>query len=335
VRLTLPLLLLPAILSAQAPAPVNQWTVPWPDTRPRDPAVAPDGRVWFVGQAGNYVAVLDPRTGAFTRYEIDPGTHPHNLIVAPDGGVWYSGNQNGMIGRLDPATGQLRRFPMPEKDLTDPHTQVFDRSGNIWFTLQGSNAVGYLDTRSGKIRVVRMPESGSRPYGIALDSRGRPWFDEFGANRIGTIDPATFQLREYTIPDPGARPRRIVITPDDRIFVGDYSRGKLVALDPATGQFQEWQNPAGSRSAPYAMAGDDRGRVWQVETGPQPNQLVSFDPATSTFGRPIPVSESGGIVIRHMVFDLKTRSLWFGTDANTIGRLALGSLEGEGAQATP
>ncbi|MDH3297941.1 MAG: hypothetical protein OEM96_06670, partial [Gemmatimonadota bacterium] len=29
---------------------VEEWTVPWPDSRPRDPYAAPDGRVWFVGQ---------------------------------------------------------------------------------------------------------------------------------------------------------------------------------------------------------------------------------------------------------------------------------------------
>ncbi len=212
------LLLTPLAAAAQAPATVTEWPVPWEQSRPRDPMVAPDGRVWFVGQAGNYLAVLDPATGAITRY------------------------------------------PMPEADLTDPHTLTFDRAGNLWFTLQGSNAVGHLNATTGAIRIVRMPNPGSRPYGIVMDSKDRPWFVEFGANRIGTIDPGSYTLREYTIPDPGARPRRLVITPDDRIFAGDYARGKLVALDPATGTFEEWQNPAGARSAPYAMAGDDRCR---------------------------------------------------------------------------
>lgn len=324
-------LLVPSATAAQGPL-VTEWQVPWPDARPRDPYVAPDGRVWFVGQAGNFIAVLDPRSGEFKRYEIDPGTHPHNLIVAPDGGVWYAGNRNGMIGRLDPATGSIKRFPMPEKDLTDPHTMVFDRKGNIWFTLQGSNAVGYLDTRSGHIRVVRVPGSGARPYGIVLDSKGRPWFDEFGSNKVGTIDPASFKLEEHVLPDASARPRRIVVTPDDKVYVGDYNRGRLVMLDPATGKFTEWQNPAGARSAPYAMAGDDRGRVWQVETGVQPNRLVSFDPKTATFGTPIPVGESGGVVVRHMIFDPTTRSLWFGTDAGTIGRMSVAMAEAAAAR---
>ena len=39
---------------------VREWPVPWEKTRPRDPYVAPDGRVWFVGQQGNYIASFDP-----------------------------------------------------------------------------------------------------------------------------------------------------------------------------------------------------------------------------------------------------------------------------------
>ena len=34
--------------------------MPYEESRPRDPYVAPDGRIWFVGQAGNYVAYLEP-----------------------------------------------------------------------------------------------------------------------------------------------------------------------------------------------------------------------------------------------------------------------------------
>src|SRR5437867_2254398 len=83
--------------AAQTPAPpktvpIKEWKVPWDDTRPRDPYVARDGRVWFVGQVGNYLAVLDTVTGQFKRYDLDPGSGPHNLIVDDNGIVWYTGN---------------------------------------------------------------------------------------------------------------------------------------------------------------------------------------------------------------------------------------------------
>jgi virginiamycin B lyase len=34
---------------------LKEWEVEW-GGRTRDPYVAPDGKVWFVGQAGNYIA---------------------------------------------------------------------------------------------------------------------------------------------------------------------------------------------------------------------------------------------------------------------------------------
>jgi virginiamycin B lyase len=79
----------------------KEYTVPWEKTRPRDPIMDQSGRVWFVGQVGNYVANLDPKTGEFKRYTIEEGTHPHNLVVDAKGMVWFTGNENGRIVKLE------------------------------------------------------------------------------------------------------------------------------------------------------------------------------------------------------------------------------------------
>jgi virginiamycin B lyase len=308
---------------AQGPGdPITEWQVPWARSRPRDPAVAPDGRIWFVGQVGNYVARLDPRTGKFERFPVDSGTHPHNVIVDRAGNGWYSGNANGMIGRIDARTGAIRRFPMPDRAAGDPHTLAFDQAGDLWFTVQNGNFVGRLEVASGRIRLVPMPSPGSRPYGIVIDRTGRPWFDLFGTNKIGTIDPATMALKEYPLPDAQSRPRRIALTSDGMVWYGDYTRGELGRLDPATGATRSWPAPSGRVSLPYAMTVDDLDRLWMVETGVQPNRLVGFDPKTERFLEPVPIPSGGGTV-RHMVFDPKTRAIWFGTDLNTIGRADL------------
>src|SRR5262245_14217373 len=89
---------------ASNPSVVKEWKVEW-GGRPRDPFVGPDGKVWFVGQAGNYVAHFDPATEQFRRYEIDADIFLHSLIVDPDGFVWYAGNMKAHIGKLDPKTG--------------------------------------------------------------------------------------------------------------------------------------------------------------------------------------------------------------------------------------
>lgn len=310
--------------SAQV-VPIQEWTVPWEKSRPRDPAVAPDGRIWFVGQVGNYVARLDPRTGTFDRFELDPGTNPHNVIVDAAGNAWYAGNRNGTIGRIDARTGAITRYPMPDSAAGDPHTLVFDGKGDIWFTVQMGNFVGRLTVATGKVELVRMETPRSRPYGIVIDRSNRPWFDLFGTNKIGTVDPKTLALREYPLPHERARPRRIALTSDGAVWYGDYTRGFLGRLDPATGAVREWALPGGAGSLPYAMTVDADDRLWLVETGTQPNRLVGFDPKSERF---MGVTEipSGGGSVRYMVFDPKTTAIWFGTDNNTIGRADIGRL---------
>jgi virginiamycin B lyase len=276
--------------------------------------------VWFVGQVGNYIANLDPRTGAFKRFEIDSGTNPHNQIIDRQGNVWYAGNRNGMIGKLDPATGKIARYPMPDAAVRDPHTLVFDGKQNIWFTAQGAGYVGRLAMGSGKIDLIKVEGARTRPYGIVVDSKGRPWFCEFGTNKIAMIDPVTLKLSEFTLPE-GARPRRIAITSDDAVWYVDYARGFLGRLDPVTRKVDEWASPSGALSLPYAMTVDDHDRLWYVETGPRPNRMVAFDSKSKKFAVQEPVGRNAPNTIRHMVFHAPTRTIWYGSDLNTIGRV--------------
>lgn len=299
---------------------IREWPVPWADTRPRDPAVAADGRVWFVGQVGNYVGVLEPKAGTFRRFALTPNALPHNIVVAADGDLWYAGNGDGHIGRLDAATGKLkRRYALPE-GARDPHTMAFAPDGALWFTAQHGNSMGRLQPADGKVNIVRPKAKGSRPYGLVIDDMGRPWVALFGTNRIATVDPQSMRIREFTLPE-GARPRRLEAVAG-LIWYVDYARGYLGRLDPATGKVKEYRAPGGAGSQPYAMASDAQGRLWLVETGEEPNRLVGFDPRTETFGWATPIPRGGGTV-RHMVYDARAHVLWFGTDANTIGRAEL------------
>ena len=311
---------IPAQGPARSPLQVTEWKVPWEKSRPRDPYVDAQGRVWFVGQEGNYVAYLDPAKGTFKRYEIAAGTNPHNLIVDKSGRVWFSGNRNGSIGWLDAVTGKTTVYRMPDPAAQDPHTMTFDRTGDMWFTAQFSNFVGHLDTGSGKVRLMRAPTKDARPYGIVVDPSGRPWFDEFGTNKLATTDPKTMAIKEYTLPNERTRPRRIAVTSDGILWYGDYTRGMLGRLDPKTGAVREYPLPAAAQSLPYAMASDDKDRIWLAETGIQPNRLVGFDPKSESWISVTPITQSGGLTIRHMIYHGPTHSLWFGTDANTIGR---------------
>src|SRR5947208_2354496 len=205
------------------PPVIKEWPVPWADTRPRDPYLDPTtNRIWFCGQAGNYLAYFVPTTGEFKKYELPPGSGPHNLIVDKTGMLWYSATLAGYIGRLDPKDGSIKQYPIPDRIVRDPHTPVFDKNGDIWFTAQVGNADRHLTVAGG---------------------------------------------------------------PDAR---------------------------------PYAMVRDDEDRVWVVETS-RPNRFVSFDARTLQFSEETQVPSGGGVV-RHMFYDPKSKSIWFGTDNNTIGQ---------------
>jgi virginiamycin B lyase len=294
---------------------VKEWPVEW-QGRPRDPAVDPQGRVWFVGQAGNYIGMFDPKTEQFKRFEIELGTHPHNLIIADDGGVWYAGNRNARIVRLDPQTGKGKTYPMPDSAAGDPHTLTFDGRGKIWFTVQGGGFIGRLDMESGKVDLLKAGEGATRPYGIAIDSKGQPWVNLFATNRIAVVDPVTFTARNVSTPRDGARTRRIAITSGDVVWYVDYQGGYLGRIAPGSHEVEEWLTPGGEQSQPYALVADDRDRVWFAECARGATFLVGFDPKTEKFTHRTPVSSC----IRHMFYHKPTRTIWFGTDANNIGR---------------
>ena len=58
------ILTLALLAIAQQTPTIQEWNVPWAASRPRDPYLDRAGKVWFVGQVGHYVAVLDPGTGS-------------------------------------------------------------------------------------------------------------------------------------------------------------------------------------------------------------------------------------------------------------------------------
>jgi virginiamycin B lyase len=304
--------------AAVKPIDIKEWQVPWERTRPRDPYVDGQGRVWFVGQTADYLAYLVPSTGEFKRFPLDSGAGPHNQIVDKDGFVWYAGNRAAHIGRLDPRDGSITKYPMPGGAPRDPHTLVFDKNGDIWFTAQGGNAIGKLTVATGAVQIVNVQTPNARPYGIVIDSKNRPWIVLFGTNKLATVD-SGMVLREIALPRAEIRPRRLEVTSDDKIWYGDYATGVLGRYDPATGKVDEWPLPGGPGARPYAMALDGADRIWLVETGARPNRFVGFDTKKLEFGEATNIPSGAGTV-RHMVYHAPSKAIWFGTDANTIGR---------------
>lgn len=67
---------------------IREWSVPTPNSRPHDPAVAPDGSLWYTGQMANKLGRLDPATGQIKEFPLKtPNSGPHGLIADRDGNI--------------------------------------------------------------------------------------------------------------------------------------------------------------------------------------------------------------------------------------------------------
>jgi len=277
---------------------IREWDVPTPDSSPHDPAVGPDGSLWYTGILSNTLGQLDPATGKIKEYPLKTAdSGPHGLAADKEGKIWFTANYKGYIGMLNPQTGVVTEYPLPDPSARDPHSLVFDGQGSLWFTVQTGNFVGRFDPRTGIITLKQSLTADSRPYGISVNSKGIPFFCEFGTNKIGRIDRETMKITEYVLPK-GARPRRLAISADDMIYYTDYRRGYLGRLDPKNGKVDEWRSPGGNNSRPYGMTITPDGAIWYSESGVEPNTIVRFDPKTGRFLKwDVP---SGGGVIRNM-----------------------------------
>lgn len=305
------------------PLTITEWRVPW-DGRPRDPYVAPDGSVFFVGQRTHYVGHFDPETEEFSRFDLDDGTGPHTVVVDGSGTPWYAGNRANHIGKVNPQNGEITKFMMPDDNSArDPHTFAFNEDGNLWFTSQGANSVGYFNVETGETDIIPVSAQRARPYGIVMATdMKQPWIALFGTNKLATVNPETMALTEIELPAEDARPRRLAITSDGRVWYGDYARGYVGVYNPEDESHREWEMPQGSNAQPYAVTVDNRDRIWLAASGVDPNMFVGFDTNSEEFIGSQEI-ESGGGTVRHMVFHEPTNAIWFGTDTNYLGRAEL------------
>jgi virginiamycin B lyase len=280
---------------------IKEYEVPTSNSRPHDPALAPDGSLWYTGQGANKLGRLNPKTGEFKEFALTTAdSGPHGLVADHDGNIWFTAISGGYVGKLDPKTGKIVEYRAADGAKIDPHTPVFDHNGILWFTNEATNYIGRLDPKTGKMTLTKLPTAHAVPYGIVILRNNTPFFCEFGTHKLASIDPNTMKIREYILPAAGARPRRIALAPDDTIYYTDFARGYLGHFDASGGKLlKEWMSPGGTDSEPYGIAVANDGQVWYSESGVKPNTLVRFDPRSENFStKQIP---SGGGVVRNMV----------------------------------
>src|SRR2546430_17467753 len=123
----LPLTASIAVMAAEVS--IEEWDVPTENSRPHDPAVAPDGALWFTEQRANKLGRLEPRTGQMREFLLPtPGSGPHGLVADREGNIWFTAISKGYVGKLDPKTGSVKEYPTKDRRGRGPQTPVFDQA---------------------------------------------------------------------------------------------------------------------------------------------------------------------------------------------------------------
>jgi virginiamycin B lyase len=265
-------------LSAARGAQVTYYDLP-EGAYPHDVAPAPDGTVWYTGQAKGFLGRFDPRTGKNEEIPLGRGAAPHGVIVGPDGAAWVTEGGQNAIARVDPTTRQVRLFSLPKQfSRANLNTPTFDKNGVVWFTGQ-SGVYGRVDPKTGRVDAWAAPK-GVGPYGITSTPSGEVWYASLAGDYIGHIDNTTGAVTVVDPPRPGVGPRRIWSDSKGALWVSFWNSGEVGRYDPASKSWKTWPLP-NSRSGAYAVYVDDKDRVWLTDF--TANAVVRFDPNSQTF----------------------------------------------------
>ena len=261
-----------------------------PGSGPHDVAPAPDGTVWYSGQANGTLGRLDPSTGAITEFPLGPGSAPHGVIVGPDGFPWLTDSGLNALVRVDPTNGEVSVFELPAANV-NLNTAVFDSDGVLWFTGQ-AGWYGRLNPASGELEVFAAPR-GRGPYGITVTPDNQVFYASLAGNHIALIDATEGNATLLEPPTPQQGARRVWSDSAAIVWVSEWEAGQVAAYDTAGGSWREWPLPGENPSA-YAVYVDETDRVWLTDFSGN-GAIVRFDPASETFDS-YPLPSPGGNV---------------------------------------
>jgi virginiamycin B lyase len=260
-------------------------------SRPHDVAPAPDGTVYYTGQAKGYLGRLDPKTGKDENIPIGSGSAPHGVIVAPDGAAWITDSGLNANARFDPKTGKFDYFKLPPQlPGANLNTGVFDKDGVYWFTGQ-SGVHGYVNPKTGKHEGWKSPRGGN--YGITVTPGNDVWYVALAGDHLGKIDKATGKVEIVEPHKKGVGPRRIWSDSTGVLWVSFWHSGEVGRYDPAAKTWKTWRLPGNSGSGSYSVYVDEQDKVWLTDF--VTNSIVRFDPATEAF-ETFPSSKRGAQV---------------------------------------
>lgn len=149
--------------------------------------VTPQGAVWYVSLAGNYLAEIDRDTGKVRVVEPPtPKQGARRVWSDSQGRLWISEWNSGQVSMHDPKGGSWRQWKLPG-DRPRCYSVYVDENDAVWLTDFAANAIVRFDPGTETFLSFPSDKSGANVRQMA----GRPgeaWGGESGNNRIVVID---------------------------------------------------------------------------------------------------------------------------------------------------
>ncbi len=228
-----------AVIPGPVQASIKEWVLPTPGTRPHDPAVAPDGSIWYTGQASDLVGRFDPATNQFS----------------------------DMVGRIIPATGDVKVVHVPTPKA-EPYGIVVNSKGVPFFVELMGHRVASIDPKTMEIKEYVLPNADAMPRRIAVTPDDVVWYTDYVRGYLGRFDPKTGKLTEWPSPS-GRTSQPYGITAVGNILYYSESNvapNTVVRFDPATEKMQTWLIPSGGGVVRFMTHGAD-GSLWLACSG--------------------------------------------------------------------
>jgi virginiamycin B lyase len=161
---------------------VEAWKAP-KGTGPYGIATTPAGDVWYASLAGDYIARIDPATGAASVVDAPrPGVGPRRIWSDSKGVLWVSFWHAGELARYDPAARVWKTYALP-KSKSGCYSVYVDDRDKVWVTDFVANAILRFDPATEKFESFPSNKRGAAVRQM-LGRAGEVWGAESGNDRL-------------------------------------------------------------------------------------------------------------------------------------------------------
>ena len=284
------------------PRYIDEYAVPTPNSAPLALTVDRNGIVWFTESNASKLGRFDPRTDAFTEYDVPGVGDMWGITIDESGNIWLTQYSlkgsvnpggaiepggNGRLVRFNPSNGNFTVITIPTPG-SFPFRIIPDAEGRLWFTELLGNRIGSYDPFSGKLQEYAVPTQFAGPADLTFDSHGKLWFTEAYNGSVARFDLQTKEFIEYHFSsiDPTqyvGSPVGIAVTPDGIVWVADHGGNWIVEFNSTSQQITRYPTHEPPPqvypiSIPNDLLMDGEGRVWFAEHGG--NSIGFLDPST-------------------------------------------------------